>query len=72
MAKKDYYFSKLPKKELVELSSKGGVTHRSPQLQRAWLEKDKIKSLYKTGTTTIELADVYKINRRAVYRIIND
>jgi DNA invertase Pin-like site-specific DNA recombinase len=65
-------FKDLPKDQLIKLSKKGGRTYASDETKKAWEHQNLIKRAYEDGISTKQIAIIYKINRRQVYRIIND
>lgn len=65
------YFERLPKEERIKMASRGGRGNRTPQLQKAWDETEKIKGLYYEDVMTPkDIAQKYNINPRQVYRIL--
>lgn len=53
-----------------QLSSKGGKANRSPELQWAWDNADKLKEEYSQNPNMYQLARKYKINVRSLYRVL--
>ena len=65
-------FARQSKKQQEIARLKGLEVIRSPELKRAWKEKDKIRDLYASGVAVKDIAVKYKINWRTCYRIVND
>lgn len=66
------HFSKIPKQKLREYAQKTNEAKRSPELKQAWAEQDYIRKLYlQDGVPAKDIAKMYKIKTRAVYRILS-
>lgn len=63
------YFSTIPKDKLKEISAKGNEALRTPELKKAWADKEKIKELDKTMSRRA-LAKVYGVSHSSISRIV--
>lgn len=66
------YLQTLSKEELSRISKLGVEGQRTPELKHANEDREEIRLLYDAGVNTKEIAERYKINRRQVYRILDE
>jgi len=64
------YFSTIDKKKHLEIATRGGMKKRTVAVQSAWDNASNIKELSKTHSYR-QLAEMYKISRATIARIIH-
>lgn len=70
MAEPNRPFYQASKPQLREYAKRSAESRRSPELKKAWSEKDKIKQRVANGEWVKDIAAEYGIKVRQVYRIL--
>lgn len=70
MADSNKPFQLASKEQLRQYAHMSAQSRRSPGLQRAWEDREKLIERYKNGEWILDLAKEYDTNKQNIYRII--
>jgi hypothetical protein len=65
------YFQTLSAEQRKLIGQKGGQSQRSPELEKAWADQERIRQEHTAGASVKELAEFYKIKERSMWRIVS-